>query len=207
MNAGPCRTGVFVSYIGIERNQREKEIRIGMRDESKSFTLTMDELRVVARFAVESAQGVLPLFERDRPDDSRPRAAIEAARAFVEGARRTNLQRTTALDAHRAAKDAFSPAAKAAASAAGDAAAAAYLHPLPKATQVGHILRATAYAAHAAELAEGGDTTIGDGLIERARHHATPTLIDVLRRYPPAPDSKTRVGQLMKRLDILLRSE
>jgi hypothetical protein len=178
-----------------------------MMEPTGPFTLTMHELRVVSRFAVESAQEVLPLFERDRPDDSRPRAAIEAARAFLEGARRTNLQRTTALDAHRAAKDALSPAAKAAASSAGDAAAAAYLHPIAKATQVGHILRAAAYAAHAVELADGGDAAIGDRLIEQARQRATPTLIGVLKRYPPAPVSRNRVGQLMKRLDTLLRSD
>jgi hypothetical protein len=177
-----------------------------MTIESGDFELSMEELRLVARYAVESAQEVLPIFEEDRRDDRRPRAAVEAARTFAQGAQRTKLQRITALDAHRAAKDATTEAAQAAARAAGDAASAAYLHPLAKATQVGHILRAAAHAARAAELAAGGDQSVGTRLIEQARQRATSTLVDVLRRYPPAPESKNRVGQLMKNLDTSLRS-
>ncbi len=116
------------------------------------FELTMDELRAVARYVAESAQAVLPVFEESVPDDRRPRAALDAAREFVDGARRTRLQRVTALDAHRAAKDAPTEEASLAARCAGDAAAAAYLHPIVKATQVGHILRAAASAARIAEL-------------------------------------------------------
>ena len=55
------------------------------------------------------------------------------------------------MEAHRAAKTATGEAAQQAALAAGAAAAAAYLHPLAKSTQVGHILRAAACAARAAE--------------------------------------------------------
>lgn len=176
--------------------------RIGPGD----FGLTMDELRVVARYAVESAGAVLPLFEEPYPDDRRPRAAVEAAWTFVRGAERSMRQRVTALDAHRAAKDAGTEAAKHAAHAAGDAAAAAYLHPLADATQVGHILRAVAHAARAAELADGDAPRVGDHLIEQARRRATPALVDVLERYPPALTSRSRVAQLMKTLDTSLRS-
>lgn len=76
-----------------------------MPDGTGDFELTMDELRVVACFAVESAQEVLPLFEEANSDDPRPRAAIKAAWTFANGAARTKLQRVNALDAHRAAKD------------------------------------------------------------------------------------------------------
>lgn len=174
--------------------------------EPGDFELSMDELRVVARYAVESAQEVLPLFEKSHPDDRRPRAAVEAAWTFVDGATRTKLQRIAALDAHRAAKDASTEAAKHAAHAAGDAAAAAYLHPLAKATQVGHILRAAAHAARAAELAADGDPRVGNQRIEQACQRATPALVDVLTRYPVALTSKSRVAQLMKTLDTSLRS-
>src|SRR5689334_2175058 len=173
---------------------------------SGDFELTLDDLRVVARYAVQSAQEVLFIFEEDRRDDRRPRVAVEAAWAFARGAQRTKLLRLTALDAHRAAKDATTEAAHAAARAAGDAASAAYLHPLAKATQVGHILRAAAHAAYAAELAAGGDQAVGTRLIEEACRCAGPTLVDVLRRYPPAPESRNRVGQLMKTLDTSLRT-
>lgn len=170
------------------------------------FQLTLDELRAVARYGAECAQVVLPIFEAAYPEDRRPRAAIEAAMTFANGGARTNQQRVAALDAHRAAKDATAEAARYAASAAGDAAAAAYLHPLAKATQVGHILRAAANAAHAAELSAGNDPKTGSALIEEARNRATPTVIEVLRRYPLAPVGKTRVAYLMTVLDDSLRA-
>ncbi len=169
------------------------------------FELTADELRVVARYAAECAQEALPIFEANRPDDPRARAALDAAWQFVGGAPRSNLQRVAAMEAHRAAKDASTPAAGAAARAAGDAAAAAYLHPLARATQVGHILRAAALAARAAELA-AGDGEAGAQVMERARLRATPALLDVLRRYPPAPEGRNRVERLCKALDTALRS-
>jgi hypothetical protein len=158
------------------------------------FALTVDELRIVARYAARSAQDVLPVFEDAVPDDPRPRAALDAAWEFVNGARRTKLQRVTSLDAHRAAKEAPAEAARLAARASGDAAAAAYLHPIAKATQVGHILRAAACAARIAELDAGGDPAVGMELIERARARATPALVDVLRRYPPAASGRGRLS-------------
>ncbi|UZF45545.1 MULTISPECIES: putative immunity protein [Rhodococcus] len=169
------------------------------------FELTMDELRAVARYVTESAQAVLPVFEESVPDDRRPRAALDAAREFVDGARRTRLQRVTALDAHRAAKDAPTEAASLAARCAGDAAAAAYLHPIAKATQVGHILRAAASAARIAELRADGDPGAVEDALDDARRRATSVVVDVLSRYPLAPTSRSRVGELMSALDTSLR--
>ncbi|MEV5683472.1 putative immunity protein [Streptomyces sp. NPDC052164] len=177
-----------------------------MTTEAGDFELTVEELRVVVRYVVESAEDVLPAFEETVPDDPRPRAAVDAAREFANGARRTKLQRVTALDAHRAAKEAPTETARLAARAAGDAAAAAYLHPLAKATQVGHILRGAACAARVAELSAGDDPDVGDELIEQARRRATPVLVDVLVRYPLAPTGRSRVAQLMSALDALLRT-
>jgi len=173
---------------------------------SGDFQLTVEELRSVARYVVESAQDVLPVFEAVSPDDRRPRTAIDAAWEFVNGARRTNLQRVTSLDAHRAAKEAPTEAARLAARAAGDAASAAYLHPIARSHQVGHILRAAASAARIGELNAGDDPDVGNELIEQARRRATPTLTDVLRRYPVAQPGKGRVAQLMSALDAALRT-
>lgn len=184
--------------------------------EPNGSELSMDELRVVARYAVESAGEVLHIFEQHHPDDRRPRAATEAAWAFVGGADRTKLQRITSLAAHRAAKEAATEAAKHAAHAAGDAASAAYLHPpgavlgwassTARALQVGHILRAAAHAARATELSVDGDPRVGDQRIEDAFRRATPVLVAVVGRYPSAPVGKNRVAQLMKALDTLFRS-
>lgn len=119
---------------------------------SGDIDLSMDEIRAVVTFAVGFADDVLPEFERVVPDDPRPREAVEAARSFALGEPRSNRQRSTAVGAHRAAKAAPSETARWAALACGDAAAAAYLHPIARSTQVGHILRAAACAARIARF-------------------------------------------------------
>jgi hypothetical protein len=86
------------------------------------------------------------------------------------------------------------------------AAGAAYLHPLAKATQVKHILGAGAHAARAAELVVGDDRSVGSEHLERTVRRATPGVIDVLRRFPTAPDGGGRVGELIRMLDADLRS-
>ncbi|MFJ8752619.1 putative immunity protein [Streptomyces sp. NPDC102441] len=172
---------------------------------SGDFDLTTDELRVVARYVVRHAEDVLSVFEQAAPDDPRPRAAIDAAWVFINGARRAKLQRVTSLDAHRAARTAPSEAARLAARSAGDAASAAYLHPIAQAGQVGHILRACASAARIGEMEAGGDPATGDALLERSRKRATPVLIDVLCRYPLTTGGSSRVAQLMSTLDHSLR--
>ncbi|MEU5979715.1 putative immunity protein [Streptomyces sp. NPDC047315] len=172
---------------------------------SGDFDLTMEELRVVARYVVWHAEDVLTVFERAVPHDPRPRAAIDAAWSFINGANRTRLQRTTSVEAHRAARSAPSEAARLAARAAGDAASAAYLHPISQASQVGHILRASSSVARIAELEAGGDPAKGDARLERSRQRATPVLIDVLRRYPPVAGGSSRVARLMSTLDRSLR--
>ncbi|PFG33050.1 putative immunity protein [Sanguibacter antarcticus] len=171
----------------------------------KAVELTMEELRAVARFAADCAESVLPDFEAEAPENSRPREALHAARVFAEGGARTNLQRTAAFAAHRAAQSVSAETAQLAALACGDAAASAYLHPIAEATQVGHILRAAACAARVAELrADDEGTTSSDSvgvLVERA----APPVPDVLRRYPAAPHGASRLSRLMSALDTAIR--
>lgn len=135
----------------------------------------------------------------------RPRAAISAAWVFINGARRTKLQRVASLDAHRAARSAPSEAARLAARCAGDAASAAYLHPIAQEGQVGHILRAAATAAQLAELTAAGDPAAADTLLMQSVQRATPTLVDVLRRYPQPTAGRSRASQLLATLDQSLR--
>lgn len=169
------------------------------------FDLTMDELRAVVRFATDCAQSLLPEFEAHAPKDSRPREALNAARAFADGAARTNLQRTTAAASHRAAKNAPAETAQLAALACGDAAAAAYLHPIARATQIGHILRAAACAARVAELKAGIECMPGPGTVDALAERAAAPLPDVLRRYPAALQGSSRLSQLMSALDTAIR--
>jgi len=172
---------------------------------SGDFELTTEELRTVVAYAVACAEPSLFLFERASPGDPRPAAALDAARLFADGAPRTRLQRTAATDAHRAGKECSDEAAGHAATAAGDACAAAYLHPLAKATQVRHILGAAAHAARAGELARDGDAVVGEYLLVASQKRATPELVEILSRYPRAPEGRSRVAVLMRRLDGLLR--
>ncbi|WP_136706348.1 putative immunity protein [Agromyces sp. H66] len=177
-----------------------------MANETGELVLSMQELREVARYAAESAQGVLGIFEREHPADSRPRAAIDAAWAFARGGERGKTLRDTAWAALKAARVAGTTAAGDAARAAMAAAGAAYLHPLADAHQVKHILGAAAHAARAAELMAGGDHAVGADHLEQARRRATPIIIDVLGRYPTAPPGGGRVGQLLRELDDALRA-
>lgn len=167
------------------------------------FDLTMDELRAVVQFAADWAQEILPDFEAAAPNDSRPRDALDAARLFVDGAPRSNLQRAAAFASHRAAKSVSEETAQLAALACGDAAAAAYLHPIARATQLGHILRAAACTVRVAELKTG---LAGSDEVRRLADRATPPLPEVLRRYPSAPSGSSRVAQLMSELDSAIRT-
>ncbi|CAI7978958.1 Exonuclease SbcC [Frankia sp. Hr75.2] len=160
------------------------------------------------RYAAACARPALAVFERERPDDRRPRAAIDAAQVFAQGAERTKAMRDSSWAAHRAAqetREAGQAAASDAARAAGHAVGAAFLHPLAHATQVKHILGAAAHAARALELAAGDDPTVGADHIAQSRVLARPVVVDVLRRYPVAPRGGGRVGELICQLDASLR--
>lgn len=165
----------------------------------------MEELRRVARFALECATPTLGLFDRACPQDRRPAEALDAAREFADGAPRSRWQRVAAVAAQRAGREAPTEVAGHAATAAGDACAAAYLHPLARPTQVRHILGAAAHAARAAELSRGDDPVVAEYMLHAAAARATPQVLDVLGRYPRAPRARARVGVLMRRLDDLLR--
>ncbi|MEQ3552935.1 putative immunity protein [Pseudonocardia nematodicida] len=177
--------------------------------------ITMDELRLVTRYVLVSADEILPVFEAANREDPRPRAAVDAARLFVDGAARSRLQRVTSLAAHRAAREVDDEQARCAARAAGDAAAAAYLHPpeqvrtwtsaRARETQVGHVLRAAAHAARVAELRAGDDHGVGARHVEQSFRRASPGLVDVVRRYPRIAAGRNRVAQLTSALDELLR--
>jgi hypothetical protein len=78
-----------------------------------------------AFLAAREAERVLPLFEQERPNDERPRRAIEAIRAWAQGKRELGMKevRKLSLDSHAAARAAKTDAARFAARAAGHAVA------------------------------------------------------------------------------------
>ena len=73
--------------------------------------------------AANEAEKALKYFEAERPDDKRPREAIDAIREWAEDKRTLGMKavRRLSLDAHAAARDVKSDAAKFAAHAAGQA--------------------------------------------------------------------------------------
>jgi len=85
-------------------------------------TLTDSDHQLLALWAASCAEHVLDLFESARPEDPRPRHAIEQARAWVCGEITMSQARTAAGHANAAARD-LSRAARHAAHAAGQAAA------------------------------------------------------------------------------------
>lgn len=170
-----------------------------------TLVLSTQDLRAVTTFAAGCAEAVLEVFEACQPDDRRPRAAIDAAWAFARGGARGKALRDAAWAALKAAGDADAAAAREAARAAMAAAGAAYLHPLPRATQVKHILGAGAHAARATELAAGDDRSVGADHVEQAARRASPVVVDVLNRFPTAPSGGGRVGELIRLLDAALR--
>lgn len=179
-----------------------------MAADDARIDLTSADLRAVSGFAAACARAALEVVGATRPDDDRPRAAVEVGQAFADGAPRTRALRDAAWAAQRAAhdaRDAGDHAAAEAARAAMAAAGAAFLHPLPKGTQVKHLVGAGAHAARAFELAAGDDERIGYAHVVRARALASPSVVDVLGRYPAAPAGGGRVGELTRQLDTLLR--
>lgn len=107
-------------------------------------TLTDDDHRRLAIWAARCAEHVLPIFERFRPDDDRPRRAIELGRAWVRGEVKMMVARAGASIANAAARD-MPEAVKHAAHAAGQAAPVAHV--------AAHALGAAAYAIRAARAA------------------------------------------------------
>ncbi|WP_167133516.1 putative immunity protein [Paramicrobacterium chengjingii] len=111
---------------------------------SSPQSLSEAERRLVATWAADCAERVLPLFTVEAPDDDRARDGITRARSFGHGERDTADEIRNRFVAGRAAQSARSPEAIAAARSAGQASGVAHM--------AAHALGAAAYAAKAASL-------------------------------------------------------
>src|SRR5687768_9617265 len=117
-------------------------------------TLTDSDHHLLASWAAACAEHVLHLFESAKPSDSRPRHAIEQARAWARGEITMMVARAAAGHANAAARD-LSGAPRYAAYAAGQAAVVAHV--------AAHELGAAAYAIKAACAAATADAPEGEG--------------------------------------------
>lgn len=171
------------------------------------FDLPLDFLRAIAGWAAECAEHALPIYEAWNPSDPRPRAAIDGAREFAGGGKRTSKLRLLAMDAYRASLEAADPAASAAARSASLAAASAYTHPFVDVNQAKHILGPAAYAAWAVESQHGFDQMYGDSEVHRAIEQAGREVVNVLLKMPRQPEGKSRLDAIMRELDTGLRGK
>jgi len=123
---------------------------------------TEQEHRLLAVWAADCAEHVLPYFEAIYPEDDRPRKAIQAVRLWERGDLAMVDARKAAFAAHAAAR------------AAGHAAATAHV--------AGHARHAAAYAVKAAEFigdaAEAESDWQGNRLPERLRPFVFPSSRD-----------------------------
>lgn len=137
--------------------------------------MTEAERRIVAAWAADCAERVLPLFEAEAPDDDRARDAIARARAFARGELTAAGEIRRRFVAGRAARSATSPAGVAAARSAAQAAGVAHMG--------AHALGAAAYAARAVELVRPGGARAEEVRWQLAA--LSPDAAAALRGLPP----------------------
>lgn len=106
--------------------------------------LALAEHRLLATWAVDCAERLLPLFER-YSSDLRPRQAIEVGRSWIRGEVKTGVAQRAAVAAHAVARETTDTAAVAVARAAGHAVATAHF--------ADHCLGPVIYGARAVDAA------------------------------------------------------
>lgn len=102
---------------------------IAHKDDEMLEFVGSTEHQILARWAIDCAERVLPYFEKTYPQDRRPRQAIETLTTWIDtGVFKMAVIRKAALDSHAAARDVGedSPA-RSAARAAGQAVATAHV--------------------------------------------------------------------------------
>ena len=169
------------------------------------ITLSLDDRRLLGSWTADCAERVLTLFEAKAPSDTRAREAIAGARIFAAGGKRTVQLRSVALAALTAAHEVGDPAATAAARAAGLAAATAYTKALAAPHHAKHALGPAVYAALARELAATDGPAVGDEEIQWALDHVSPTVREIVCRWPARVMGRTRLNALFYKLDSGLR--
>jgi len=135
--------------------------------------VSQTEQKVLAVWAIDCAERILPYFEQKYPNDKRPRQAIETLQKWLEtGVFKMAVIRKASLDSHAAARDVGedSPA-RSAARAAGQAVATAHV-PI-------HAIGAAIYGLQAIHRATDADAAVAkerewqyQHLLELRKNHA-----------------------------------
>lgn len=138
--------------------------------------LSEADRRLVALWAADCAERVLPLFEAEAPGDDRARDGIVRARAFGRGELSAAGEIRRRFVAGRAAQSVRGPAAIAAARSAGQASGVAHMG--------AHALGAAAYAAKAAGLAASDHGDARQNEVRWQLEQMTPDVCAALRQLP-----------------------
>jgi len=168
---GPCASGwrKLVKHLG-EDFDPDVEINLltilesnGVADMLWTLRATdQDSKRIASQLAIEFAEQALPIFEKRRPNDERPREAIQAARDYLDG--KISLEELRVCRSHAyaaayaadayAADAAYAAAYSAAAYAAADADADAYAYAAAAAAYAADAYAADAAYAYSADARE-----------------------------------------------------
>jgi hypothetical protein len=108
---------------------KQQKFSIAHEDKEMLALIGKTDQKILARFAIDCAERVMPYFEEKYPDDKRPRQAIDTLKTWIDtGIFSMAVIRKASLDAHAAARDVGedSPA-RSAARAAGQAVATAHV--------------------------------------------------------------------------------
>ncbi len=138
-------------------------------------TLSETDRRRAADWAASCAERVLELYEVERPNDDRPRAAIARTRAYARGELDTAGEIRRRFGGGSTARD-VSPAALAAARAAGQASAVCHMG--------AHALGAAAYAIRATSLARPDQPDAAEAEMDWQLQQMSPELRAALATLP-----------------------
>ncbi len=136
---------------------KKSKFSIAHKDQALLELMKQTEHKILAIWAIDCAERVLPYFEDHYPDDPRPRAAIETLQTWINtGVFKMSVIRKASLDAHASAREVGEDnSARSAARAAGQAVATAHVP--------SHSIGAANYALqaiHRASTAEDVDAAL-----------------------------------------------
>lgn len=98
-----------------------------MKLDPSDLTLPEHDRQELIRWTAACARRLLPVFSAERPDDPRPREALDGAVQFADGQLAVGKMRKLAFGCHAAAREASGDASTAVARACGQAVAVAHM--------------------------------------------------------------------------------
>ena len=108
---------------------KKSKFSIAHKDEALAKLVSNTDHKILAAWAIDCVERVMPYFEEEHPEDPRPRQAIETLQTWIHtGVFRMAVIRSASLTSHAAAREvAEDNAARSVARAAGQAVATAHV--------------------------------------------------------------------------------